>query len=271
MSDAPTTGSAKVAVQAVIGNCQLNVSVTVPAGPTRLDDLVPLLQILSDRVVASAEDEAQKQGRAVSCRKGCGACCRQLVPISPVEARHVARLVAGMPEPRQAEIRSRFAAARQRLESTGLWQRLETRQAWPEAQVPDIGLEYFRQGIACPFLEDESCSIHPDRPMACREYLVTSPAENCSNPTPQSVEWLPLPAKVWTAAAWCEPGTAQDRYLNWVPLIQSLDWSAGRSEPPPDKSGPELVRQVFERLAGPPLQSTAAAPRAPVPTSEHLA
>jgi Fe-S-cluster containining protein len=36
--------------------------------------------------------------------------------------------------------------------------------------------------MPCPFLEDESCSIHPDRPLVCREYLVTSPAELCAGP-----------------------------------------------------------------------------------------
>src|ERR671912_709738 len=103
MTDAPAAGSAKVTVKAAIGTCQLNVSVTVPAGPTRLDDLLPLLQIMSDRVVASAEEGAHERGQTISCQKGCGACCRQLVPVSPVEARHVARLVSEMPEPRQTQ------------------------------------------------------------------------------------------------------------------------------------------------------------------------
>src|SRR6187551_377773 len=112
MTDTPDSRTAKVTVQAAVGNCQLNMSVTVPAGPTRLDDLLPLLQIMSDRVVASAEEGAHDRGQKISCQKGCGACCRQLVPVSPVEARHVARLVNEMPEPRQAQIRDRFAAAK---------------------------------------------------------------------------------------------------------------------------------------------------------------
>ena len=38
-----------------------------------------------------------------------------------------------------------------------------------------LGREYFQLGIPCPFLEEESCSIYHDRPITCREYLVTSP------------------------------------------------------------------------------------------------
>jgi Fe-S-cluster containining protein len=252
------TDTATVTLKAAIGSCELQMAVSVPAGPTRLDDLMPLLQILSDNVVAAAEQEAQGRGQCISCQKGCGACCRQLVPLSPVEARHVARLVADMPHPRQSQIRARFAAARAHLEQAGLWQRLDDRRTWPEDGVSEIGLEYFRQGIPCPFLEDESCSIHRDRPMTCREYLVTSPAENCTNPTPQGIEWLPLDAKVWVAAARCEPSPAGGRYVNWVPLIQALDWAAENPEPEPTKSGPELLRQVLENLSGSGNQSIGA-------------
>src|SRR5436309_10553178 len=113
--------TATVSLEATVGDCELKMSVTVPAGPTKLDDLLPLLQILSDNVVAAAEREGKRQGKCISCTKGCGACCRQLVPISPVEARAVARLVDELPKPRQAEIRDRFATARRRLEEAGVW------------------------------------------------------------------------------------------------------------------------------------------------------
>ena len=243
------SGTATVNLEATIGDCELKMSVSMPAGPTKLDDLLPLLQILSDNVVAAAEREGERQGKCVSCQKGCGACCRQLVPVSPVEARAVARLVEEMPEPRQSQIRERFAAARRRLEETGLWQRLNERQDWEAERVSDIGLAYFRLGIPCPFLEDESCSIHRDRPLTCREYLVTSPAENCASPTPTNIDWLPMPAKVWVAAARCESGDDGGRYLNWIPLIQSLNYVAENPEPPAERSGPELLRHVLEKLA----------------------
>lgn len=244
------SASARVEVEASIGGCHLHMAVTVPAGPTRLDDLMPLLQILSDKIVDSAERGAAEQGRCISCKKGCGACCRQLVPVSPVEARHVARLVESLPEARQKVIRDRFAAAREKLEAAGLWRQLTNRQSWPKTNVLPIGMDYFHLGIACPFLEDESCSIHLDRPMTCREYLVTSPAEHCAHPTAQTVKTLNLPANVWTAAARCEPGAEADGYINWVPLIQALDWAAEHPEPEPRETGPELVRRVLTQLSG---------------------
>jgi Fe-S-cluster containining protein len=245
-----TAAAVNMQVQARLENVELAISATVPSGPASLDELFPLLQALSDKVVAAAEDEAAQHGHKISCCKGCGACCRQLVPISPVEARHLARLVEQMPHERRLVVLERFAAARQRLEEAGLWQSLLDRQDWPRVRALPIGMDYFRLRIPCPFLEDESCSIHLDRPLTCREFLVVSPAENCSNPTPETVQSLPLAANVWVAAARCEPGAEADEYINWVPLIQALQWAGEHPEPPPQHTGPELVRRIFESLPG---------------------
>ena len=64
------------------GGWQLRAKVTVPAGPTRLRVLLPLVRSLTDHAVGVAVKAAEEQGHQVSCKKGCGACCRQLVPIS---------------------------------------------------------------------------------------------------------------------------------------------------------------------------------------------
>ncbi|HEY5241787.1 MAG TPA: YkgJ family cysteine cluster protein [Polyangiaceae bacterium] len=50
-------------------------------------------------------------------------------------------------------------------------------------EVIDAGVAEVIRGetVSCPFLEEESCSIHPDRPPICREYLVTS------SPRPRAV------------------------------------------------------------------------------------
>jgi hypothetical protein len=56
-------------------------------------------------------------------------------------------------------------------------------------------VRYFLQGVACPFLEAESCGIHPDRPLACREYLVTS-RRPLRHPGPR-------PSSGWSCLAIC--------------------------------------------------------------------
>src|SRR4051812_14358280 len=87
--------SADVTVQIEARKLQLRL--TVPAGPTRLVELLPLAHKIATAVVGAAVEDALADGETISCKKGCGACCRQLVPISQVEARRIRDLVVEMP------------------------------------------------------------------------------------------------------------------------------------------------------------------------------
>lgn len=219
----------------------VEMEMTLPAGPARLESLLPVFQRMADGFVGLGAERAGAEGRTVSCRKGCGACCRQLVPIGEDEARGIRQLVEDLPEPRRGEIRARFARARERLAETGLLPKLENRGIFAESEVRSVGLAYFHLGLACPFLEEESCSIHADRPISCREYLVTSPAALCADPKPGAIELVEMPAKVWTAVARAGSAEPPARYLPWVPLILAPDWASTH----PDESEPRPVEDVF--------------------------
>jgi Fe-S-cluster containining protein len=224
----------------------ITVEVTVPAEPTPMADLLPVFQGLTNAVVDLAIARVEAQGRTISCRAGCGACCRQVVPVSESEARSLARLVDALPEPRRTAIRERFADAVRRLAVAGVLEPLTRAVSQGGEPVRELGLAYFRAGIACPFLENESCSIYRDRPLACREYLVTSPAEHCANPSPESVQMVPLPGRPSKAVM------TEDRSATaggWVPLVLSLDWAPDHPAPDPLSSGPETVQAVFRRLS----------------------
>ena len=106
----------------------VEMEITLPAGPTRLGSLLPVFQKVADGLVELGVKRAGAEGRTVSCRKGCGACCRQIVPISEVEAREIGRLVDALPEPRRGEVRARFARARERLSEAWLLAKLENRE-----------------------------------------------------------------------------------------------------------------------------------------------
>jgi Fe-S-cluster containining protein len=211
--------------------------------------MLPLVQVLADRVVDAATETEESQGRKISCTKGCGACCRQFVPIAEVEARYIRDLIERLPEPRRTEVRGRFAAARRRLDEAGILEKLLHPEAWPEGSHREFGLEYFRLGIPCPFLEDESCSIHPDRPIACREYLVTSPAENCAKPTAETVRCVKLPYKIWTALGRVDELRESSRFIHWVPLIVAPEWAEVHPDEPAPMSGPELLQKLLNEMA----------------------
>ncbi len=173
----------------------------VPKAPMRLAELAfNALPVVEQIVAQATRREQQVECRAISCRKGCGACCRQLVPLSPPEAWMLADLLDGQPASRRAGLELRFRAVVGRLDAAGLIEELLSTPPTDDA-ARSRGGRYFLMGEACPFLEDESCSIHPYRPSACREYLVTSPASLCANPTSSSVRRVNVSVRASEALA----------------------------------------------------------------------
>ena len=107
---------------------------------------------------------------------------------------------------------------------------------------------YFAATVACPFLDDEACSIYPDRPTICREYLVTSPAENCRSPTPDTIRRVPIAGSLSAALIMVDRDPDGEHHGPLL-LVESLAWVAANPPPPPSKTGPERVQQVFAALA----------------------
>lgn len=241
----PGAAAATGAVSVRIGDELIPISVTVPNEPTSFEPLLPVfhgfLGAMSERAVARVEAE----GKAISCRAGCGACCRQAVPIAPSEARALAAHVAEMPEPRRSQVGSRFAAARAKLDAAGVD---HSPASFSEANMEErlaLGMTYFNAGVACPFLVDESCSIHPVRPLSCREYLVTTPAIACQTPTMDSVKTVKLAGSMCTALIAVEAVLeGHGRLL----LVDALAWAEANPAPPPEHGGPTLVKAVFDMM-----------------------
>lgn len=229
--------------RARIGEDTVNLKFTVPADACGAESLLPGAQALADQVADLGAARARRAGHPITCGKGCGACCRQMVPISPPEARHLAALVAAMPPERAAEVRKRFDEACSRIEAAPLPPR-----GHPEtdkAAYREYGLAYFRQGVACPFLEAESCSIHPNRPLVCREYQVTSPPEACAELGSGRVRQVPVPVPIWSVYA---RSASRARTVEWMPLIEALRFAANSPDSTRDRTGPERVDALLREL-----------------------
>jgi Fe-S-cluster containining protein len=222
-------GSRNVRVDLAILGRPYRLELAAPPGPVRPIRMLPVLQTLTDEIVRRAERAVVEQGKTVSCRAGCGACCRQIVPIGETEARHLAALVDAAPPARRDALRARFAAAREALQARGLWERLHALDTMTAEAIEQIGLDVFHAGVPCPFLEDESCSIHRDRPLSCREFLVTSPAEHCRDPSPDTIEPVPIPSHPSDALARLDTSAAP-RNVSWMPLVFALEWAAAHPD-----------------------------------------
>jgi Fe-S-cluster containining protein len=166
--------------------------VQVDPGPMRLMDLVGTSCELTNIFVERANRREEQEGRKVSCRAGCGTCCVQMVALSIPEAFLIADLVESLPPARQRGILTRFEEIVGELERRKLTGELLDAEYSDDAALA-IAREYFFLGMPCPFLADQSCSIHPFRPIACREYNVTSPAEWCSDPYQHEIAKVPMP------------------------------------------------------------------------------
>jgi Fe-S-cluster containining protein len=251
----PVESDASVLPETVMANVQLSISgrnaraeIQVPTGPISPVELLPLFQQFTDAVMDIAVEDAAAQGRTVSCRKGCGACCRQPVPISQTEAYWIRDVIRAMPEAQRNAVLSRFAEARSRLEEAGLLAQLQEPNSLTAEEIAPFGQAYFELGIACPFLEDESCSIHRDRPLACREYLVSSPAEHCAYPRPETIERIETSGKPSLIVARLGE-EAPAEFMPWVPLILAPEWAEEHADALPIRPGTEIIEEFFARLS----------------------
>jgi Fe-S-cluster containining protein len=242
MQDEYVNGKAQLSV----GGEPFELSFTVPAKPVKLGRMLPVFQRLSDTFndlgIASLEE-----GRSISCKAGCGACCRQLVPVSEAEAFDLRRVVDELPEARRSEILLRFAAGLKKLREMGFFQRLTAAAETDRELYSKMLREYFTYQISCPFLENESCSIHKDRPVACREYLVTSPAENCSSAEGEGIENIQYLFKVKDTAI-SVARNKRSPELPFVPMIQVLEWTENRIDASPERTGGEWMRLFLGEL-----------------------
>ncbi|MEP0846666.1 MAG: YkgJ family cysteine cluster protein [Phycisphaerae bacterium] len=166
--------------------------VAVTTGPMRLTGLLPAAFALTNALVERANGLEVRAGRAISCRAGCAACCRHMVPVSPPEAFGLLDVLDGLVPRRRAEVHAQFQRIEHAVISGGMLEAMMRPPPTDESSLP-IARRYFALQLACPFLENEACGIHPQRPTACRDYNVTSPATWCASPYDNEIAKVPMP------------------------------------------------------------------------------
>jgi len=248
-------------VKEISGTIQLKVrgelvqiDLTIPADPVRPSAMIPAFQSMTNALVGQAIGRTDAEGKPVSCNAGCWACCRHLIPLTEGEAHYLAGVVNAMPAQRRAEVRRRFADTLELLREKGLLTALRD-PAQPGAPSPhDLGMAYFALGIPCPFLENSRCSIHSQRPLVCREHLVTSAPSNCEDPSADSICKVPIPASVFGTLVTIDRKRGPS-HAPYVPLALALAWAEANPETSTAFPGQDFLKQVVENLAGKPLDN----------------
>lgn len=252
MDEQPEETLETVAVEFCVklGDDTLTATAVVPRGRTNLTQILPVLQSLDESLVAGIGAQLHEAGRTISCKAGCGACCRQMVPLSIFEAEALASWIRTLPEERQQHLAQRFDGALRTLASAGFIDRM-VNEDWlaKTDSAREMAIEYLYQRVACPFLEDESCSIHPIRPLICREYLVTSEPQHCFDPATLQVVPAPLPFHLSRVLNRIGAELENDA-RGWIPLLFLFAWMKAGAHPGEGVSGdgPEVLYEVVRRL-----------------------
>lgn len=237
-----------IQVRIIVNDVPVSIGMSVPAENVKLRRVLHVLRSVSNAFIDTAEENIRDSGKQISCKAGCGACCRQLVPISEAEAFDLRDQIEAMPEPRRSEIVSRFEAGMAILNGANFFSELEA-AAFTDAVAYDEAIKaYFRFGISCPFLENGSCSIHQTRPLTCREYLVTSPAELCDSAEGEGVENVEHFFQFKEALIGISRNATSEE-LPFVPLIRTLEWTRDREDNSQERSGKEWVADLFNFMA----------------------
>ncbi len=212
-----------------------------------IESVLPFARSIDDSLIALAADHSEAQGRPVSCRAGCAACCHQSVPVTPLEAFALLETVEAMPAAEREVIEARFARVAQQIEEAGLGPTLD----WNEREDASRARRaYITAWIACPLLKDDGlCGIYEERPFACREHLVTSDPEHCSEQNRGTVVTVvPLVAHLGQVVA----GAAAESWPDIpkrMPLTRALSWARENQElravKPP---GTSIIGTFFKML-----------------------
>ncbi|MFP3937130.1 MAG: YkgJ family cysteine cluster protein [Phycisphaerae bacterium] len=220
------------------GDGVLKVRLFAPAGEATICDVIPAARALADEQTRMLRRSIGASGDHVPCRPGCSACCRYLVPVSAPEAVRLTDELEILPLRRRKAFQLAFARAARRINSAGpppVSHGLAAVSRW-----------YANMHLDCPLLRDELCSIYPLRPLACREFLVTSRADLCALSDPAEGRSVSAPVSIAEAIAqlWAEvDGSAVDSVLLPVAPAWALRNGGGLRRTFP-------AAELAERLAG---------------------
>jgi Fe-S-cluster containining protein len=196
------------------GSGSFPLKMEVPDSEIRLMEFIPLMYQLYDKII---ESELGKY-RDVSCRKSCGECCKQLVPIIIPEAFFLNDLMKSFSHKKQVQINGRFTRILNTIKTAGFFDDLKN-----PARNRNIDVDYFHLKVKCPFMEDDLCMIYKSRPFACREYYVTTNPEYCAEPYQNEITKIKIKRNIgsmmaaFTARLYLSPPVP-------IPLIFIPNW-----------------------------------------------
>ncbi len=172
----------------------------------------------------------------VACRAGCGACCNQAVPVTRAEVRAIRSYLGELPQDQRTHFERRVAEVGAELATAGV-----------SSTNVDDERAYFALGVPCPFLVAGSCGIRPVRPLACREYLVTSDPAHCATREDGKIVRISSTRDVIAGFGRVSAEFGEAEILTLAPAMAEADPPRPRATA---KSGPAMMRILSQTGRG---------------------
>ena len=250
VSNHPAAEHFEISLQTPSG--EISTAVGVPAGFVPITAILPLMRSLGGEAQVLEQRRLLEAGQRISCEKGCAACCRMLVPISVPEAFALTNAIDQLDQNERNRLLAKLDQAQQQLARAGILKQLsslaDSSEPLNDEAIEPLNRAYYALRMPCPFLDNETCSIYADRPAACRELAVTSPATECLEMTKQTVQPVPVAVRLSTALSllWADlTGTAP----RLIPLPLAIDWARRHKEEQTNQwAGTELFEKAMDKV-----------------------
>jgi len=181
----------------------LGAQVLVAEAPAALSDIVPLARSLSTLIARTVLADALTAGQNVPCRKGCSHCCKHLVPLSVPEAFRLSADLEALPPNRRRAVTDRFISNAQQLILAGPpdvpAETIRSEDGTTVSPTGACGRWYAECALTCPLADGDLCGLYDQRPIACREHMVTSDPALCEGFQPGRGRLLPMPVSMLDA------------------------------------------------------------------------
>jgi Fe-S-cluster containining protein len=187
-----------------------------------LKDLTGPARQLCDIVTQLAIEHQRLSGKPVTCFAGCMACCKYMVTVSLAEAIAINDMINNLPRQyRQTLLRDMTMAGRKILStcpSTNETCNIEDIHS--SSRLVEYSRWYSQINLICPWIENKLCSQYSNRPLVCREFMVTSPSAKCNPNAPYGRTTVDLPIKMAEVLmAVCAKLTGTKPQAMFLPLV----------------------------------------------------
>ncbi len=231
---------------------EITTAVGVPTSFVPITAILPLMRGLGEEAQALEQRRLLEQASRFRVRKAAPPaavclCRSQRRKPSPWPARSTVWI-----NTERNRLLAQLDLAHQRLAKAGVLKQL-TSLAESENPITDEAIEplnraYYALRMPCPFLADEVCSIYEDRPAACRELAVTSPATECQDMTNATIQPVPVAVRISTTLSllWAD---LTETVPKLIPLPLAVDWATRHQAEQAKKwAGTDLLEKALDKV-----------------------